>query len=99
MKQLLSYLIILLAGSTFFSCSDDSDDGDSTNYKEERRAFIHPRCKNLIKGLEGQTYKKDTSQPDKSLGLDHFPDGYGYKVHMMFPINVSKVTELKRLGL
>lgn len=69
------------------------------NYKEERRAFIHPRCTNLIKGFEGQTYKEGTSQPDKSLGLDHFPDGYGYKVHQMFPINVSKVTEFNMLGL
>jgi len=69
------------------------------NYKEQRRAFIHPRCKNLIKGFDGLTYKKDTSQPDKTLGLDHFPDGYGYKVHMMFPIVGNKVSKLKILGL
>ena len=69
------------------------------NSKGDRRAFIHPRCKNLIKGLEGQTYKEGTSQPDKSLGLDHFPDGYGYKVHMMFPINISKVNQVEILGL
>lgn len=52
----------------------------------EVRAFIHPRVKSLIRGLEGLTYKEGTSEPDKSLGIDHMPDGYGYKVHVLFPI-------------
>ena len=52
----------------------------------ERRLFIHPRCKELIRGLDGMTYKEGTSQPDKSLGLDHITDALGYKIHSMFPI-------------
>lgn len=69
------------------------------NYKRHRRAFIHPRCKQLIKSFDGLTYKENTSQPNKALGLDHFPDGWGYKVHKMFPIAIGKSTSLKILGL
>ena len=68
------------------------------NYKKVRRAFINPKCKNLIKSFDGLTYKPETGQPDKSSGLDHFPDGYGYKVHMMFPINNKNVEKVKILG-
>lgn len=53
------------------------------------RCFIHPRCKRLIRCLEGLTYKEGTSVPDKSLGLDHLPDALGYLIHSEFPI-VSK---------
>lgn len=52
-----------------------------------RRLFIHPRCKELIKGLDGMTYKQGSSQPDKTLGLDHVVDALGYQVHVMYPIN------------
>jgi hypothetical protein len=69
------------------------------NYKKERRAFIHPRCDNLIKSFEGLTYKDGTSQQDKSLGLDHFPDGYGYKVHMLFPIRKSNSQKMRIIGV
>ena len=56
------------------------------NAKGDRRLFIHPRCKELIKGLDGMTYKKDTSVPDKSLGLDHITDALGYLVSYEFPL-------------
>lgn len=36
-----------------------------------RRLKIHPRASALIRALDGLTYKEGTSQPDKSLGLDH----------------------------
>lgn len=52
----------------------------------ERRLFISPNCKELIKGLDGMTYKQGASVPDKTLGLDHITDALGYKVHSMFPI-------------
>lgn len=52
----------------------------------ERRLFIHPKCTFMIKCLDGLTYKKDTSQPDKSMGLDHMVDALGYLVHSEFPI-------------
>jgi len=57
------------------------------NASGERRLFVHPRCKELIKGLDGMTYKQGQSVPDKSLGLDHITDALGYLVHSEFPIN------------
>jgi len=68
------------------------------NAKGERRLFIHPRCKTLIKCLDGLTYKEDTSQPDKSLGLDHLPDALGYMVHFEFPI-VERMAKMKIIGI
>ena len=57
------------------------------NAKGERRLFVHPRCKEVIRSMDGLTYKKDTSMPDKSLGLDHITDALGYLVHYEFPIH------------
>ena len=59
------------------------------NSAGDRRLLIHPKCKQLIKCLDGLTYKEDTSQPDKSLGLDHLPDALGYLVHYEYPINAK----------
>jgi hypothetical protein len=56
------------------------------NTNGDRRLFVHPRCSELIKGLDGMTYKRGTSEPDKSLGLDHVADALGYLVHSEFPI-------------
>lgn len=68
------------------------------NAKGERRLFVHPRCKTLIKCLDGLTYKEDTSQPDKSLGLDHLPDALGYLVHYEFPI-IERMSKMKITGI
>lgn len=57
---------------------------EDENYR--RRYFVHPRCKHTITGLQGLSYKPNTSQPDKSLGLDHITDALGYLVHQEFPI-------------
>lgn len=57
------------------------------------RMYIHPRCTELIRGLDGLTYKDGTSTPDKSLNIEHITDALGYLVHSEFPINkpVSKI--------
>lgn len=65
------------------------------NAKGERRMFIHPRCKELIKGLDGMTYKKGTSVPDKSLGLDHITDALGYLLCYEFPINAPLLQPIR----
>lgn len=57
-----------------------------TNAKGVHRMYVHPKCKELIRGLSGQTYKQGTSIPDKNLGLDHIVDALGYLVHMEYPI-------------
>ena len=51
-----------------------------------RHLFIHPKCKYTIEGLERQTYKEGTSQPDKDSGYDHMNDALGYLVDYLFPV-------------
>ena len=51
-----------------------------------RHLFIDPRCKYTIEGLERQTYKEGTSQPDKDSGYDHMMDALGYMVDYLFPV-------------
>ena len=48
--------------------------------------FISANCKHTIEGLERQTYKEGTSQPDKDSGYDHMMDALGYMVDYQFPI-------------
>ena len=67
------------------------------NAAGEVRAFVHPACKMLIKGMEGMTWKEGTSAPDKSLGLDHMTDAYGYLVHSEFPL-IKPLVAVIRLG-
>ena len=51
-----------------------------------RHLFIDPKCKQVIAGLERQTYKEGTSQPDKEGGYDHMNDALGYLVEYLYPI-------------
>ena len=51
-----------------------------------RHLFIDPKCKYTIEGLERQTYKEGTSQPDKTSGYDHQNDALGYMVDFLFPV-------------
>ena len=51
-----------------------------------RRLFVDPKCKYTIEGLERQTYKEGTSQPDKESGYDHMNDALGYMVDYIFPV-------------
>ena len=64
-----------------------------------RRYFVHPRCKHTITAMQGLSYKEGTSQPDKSLGLDHITDALGYLVHVEFPIGRQKMQRVKLQGL
>ena len=59
------------------------------NTNGDRRLYLSPKCIETIKGLDGMTYKKDTSVPDKTLGLDHMTDALGYMVHSLFPIRAK----------
>jgi hypothetical protein len=51
-----------------------------------RRLIINPSCKYTIEGLERQTYKEGTTQPDKDSGHDHQMDALGYMVDYLFPV-------------
>lgn len=59
-----------------------------------RRLFIDPKCKYTIEGLERQTYKAGTSQPDKDSGYDHQNDALGYLVDYIFPVRRDVDPEL-----
>jgi phage terminase large subunit len=52
------------------------------NAAGEIRLFIHPRCKNTIKGLRGVTFKEGAEDfvVDKDPGLEHWCDGLGYLI-------------------
>jgi hypothetical protein len=43
-----------------------------------RRVLVDPAAKSLIKALDGLTYKEGTNLPDKTSGLDHITDAFGY---------------------
>lgn len=60
------------------------------NTEGRARCFIHPRCKPLIKALEGLTYKKETNQVDKNTGFDHITDALGYLICYEFPIQATR---------
>jgi phage terminase large subunit len=52
------------------------------NAKGEIRLFVHPRCKDTIKGLRSVTYKEGTEDfvVDKDPGLEHWTDALGYLI-------------------
>lgn len=52
----------------------------------ERHLVIDPKCKQVIRSLERQTYKEGTSQPDKDSGFDHMNDALGYLIDFLYPI-------------
>lgn len=53
---------------------------------EVRHLFVDPKCKQVVKSLERQTYKEGTNQPDKDSGFDHMNDALGYLVDYLYPI-------------
>jgi hypothetical protein len=65
-----------------------------------RHLFFDPKSKYTIEGLERQTYKDGTSQPDKDGGWDHMNDALGYMVDYLFPINrdTSHIEQPKTWG-
>jgi len=62
----------------------------------DRRTFIHPRCKQLIKSLRTLTYAPNTGLPNKNLGVDHAFDAFGYLCLQQF--NLAKPETLGQTG-
>ena len=62
------------------------------NAQSVRRLLISPRCRQLIKALDGLTYKDGTKIPDKQSGLDHITDALGYLISAAFPMVSSDWT-------
>lgn len=56
------------------------------NTNKERRLFVDPKCREVIKSLSRHAYKEGTMVPDKDNGLDHMSDAIGYGVEYLFPV-------------
>jgi hypothetical protein len=56
------------------------------NAADERRTFIHPRCKHLIDDLGDRNYKEGSSEPDDYNDLGHMTDALGYIIHHKWPV-------------
>jgi hypothetical protein len=55
------------------------------NAANEHRSFVNlDKCKSLVKGLEQQGYLN--GKPDKTTGLDHCLDAFGYFCAYRFPV-------------
>ncbi len=51
-----------------------------------RRLFVDPSCKHLIKCFEQLVYKEGTTEPDKSMNIEHIGDALGYPIGYEFPV-------------
>ncbi len=58
------------------------------NAAGDRRCFIHPRCKNLIRDLVVRAYTAGTSEPDDHDDVSHSSDAAGYMIHWLFPLRI-----------
>ena len=56
------------------------------NTNKERRLFVDPQCREVIKSLSRHTYKEGTQVPNKDDGFDHMCDAVGYGVEYLFPV-------------
>ena len=67
------------------------------NSKNERRVFVNPNCKNLIRDFEQVSYKEGSVQIDKTkdLSLTHASDAFGYMAEIEFSLNRGKIEGLK----
>lgn len=68
------------------------------NSRGDRRLFINPDCKNIIRDFEQVGYKKGSSQIDKNKDhmLTHATDSLGYMIDIEFGLNNQKaITGLK----
>jgi hypothetical protein len=51
-----------------------------------RTLFIANSCKNVLKSIERQIYKENTTIPDKDNNYDHMNDALGYLVEYLYPV-------------
>lgn len=54
-----------------------------------RRVFLDlSKCPQLAKAFDGLTYREGTSEPDKTLGLDHVTDAAAYLILWELPMQI-----------
>ena len=56
------------------------------NAQGSRRLLVSPNCKQLIRALDGLTYKEGSKILDNRSGFDHITDALGYLIMGVFPI-------------
>lgn len=69
------------------------------NATGERRCFIHPRCKQLIRDLQTRTYKEGTSDPDDYGDVGHITDALGYVIHRIWPLSLMATEEVSKVAI
>lgn len=70
------------------------------NAAGKRHLFIATnKCPMSRKAMEGYTYRPDTSEPDKSSGLDHISDAFAYYVNYELPSTDKRVSRPKVRGI
>lgn len=62
------------------------------NASGQRRLLIDPKCRNLIRALEGLTYVEGTHTADKTSGLSHISDALGYLIMAIAPMVRDEVS-------
>jgi len=67
--------------------------GALCNSQGERRAFIHPKCTNLIRDFEQVVFKPGTGQLDQATDpkLTHISDAAGYLIEREMPVRQSSI--------
>jgi hypothetical protein len=58
-----------------------------------RQAFVSPRCQKSISAYQKHSYAKDSNEPDKKSGYDHYVDATGYYFMGMHGSNTVVVTK------
>ncbi|HQU42387.1 MAG TPA: AIR synthase related protein [Pirellulales bacterium] len=59
------------------------------NAAGQRRMFVAPNCRNLIRDLEMRGYKPGTREPADSGDVGHITDAMGYAVYRLFPLRLD----------
>ncbi|GAG20384.1 unnamed protein product, partial [marine sediment metagenome] len=67
------------------------------NAEGTRRLFVNSGLEYLIECMEMLVYKEGSSQPDKSMNIDHMTDALGYLIHAEFPIIKRGSMSVKRM--
>lgn len=65
----------------------------------QRHIFVSPQCKHMIKYFEQHKYKEGSNIPDKTAGIEHIGDGFGYWIDFELPIDFKVNTKGRRNGL
>ena len=66
------------------------------NARGEINLTFDASVRHLIEGLERQTYKPGSTQPDKDSGYDHANDALGYMVDYLFPVTRDRDPQQKQ---